>query len=143
MRTVVRPTGSASALVFPRTVRTVVKGAFRAAAPRLVVLNEGLQQIGQLCFACCQLGEVRVSASVREIGRRAFFQCKLDRITFPEGSRLEVVGECAFQKADLQTIEVPRGVREIRNMAFSGSYLSSIRFQDNSQLETLGDGCFS
>ena len=59
---------------------------------RRVVLNDGLETIGEKCFYGSGLERLSVPKSVRDIGARAFCGSHLCSLVFEEGSRLSHVG---------------------------------------------------
>ena len=77
-----------------------------------VKLNEGLEEIGEFCFDCAEIGQIAIPGSVRRIQTYAFNWCKaLHRVVFEEDSRLEELGDNAFAgRADL-IVYVKPGMR--------------------------------
>ena len=52
-----------------------------------VVLNEGLQKIGEWAFMECKsLKSITFPSTLREIGDYAFFGCGINKILFNEGA---------------------------------------------------------
>ena len=79
-----------------------------------MVLAEGVEVLGPRCFYGSDLPEIRIPASVREVGARAFQNCfGLKSVTFSPGSWLEVIGEEAFSESALVSFEAPASLRRI------------------------------
>lgn len=74
--------------------------------------------IGPQAFDGSMISEVTLSDKVKEIGRRAFFDCpKLNKITF--GNNITRIDDLAFKGCDrLTTIHIPDSVTYIGTMAF-------------------------
>ena len=65
-----------------------------------------------------QLSAVHIPESVKEIGERAFFDCRqLARVNLPAG--LERIGSYAFAYTAIETAAIPESVVSIGNYAFS------------------------
>ena len=132
-------------LAFPRTVRRVQCVAFRSAESlRSVVLNEGLEALGDRAFYRTGLREVAFPASLRKTGKGTFAGCEsLRRVTFAAGSVLErIEGEC-FSGTGIDEIVVPSSIAVIGGGAFRGcSSLRRVAFQKGSKLQRIGHSCF-
>lgn len=84
-----------------------------------VVIGEGIDEIGERAFRCCnQIETVQLPSSLRTIGESAFVVCKkLRTVNLPEG--LEAIGKEAFGQCYLLTgITLPESLRELGNSAF-------------------------
>ena len=90
-----------------------------------VVLNEGLESIGDYCFRCNDgLREVVIPSSVKSIGNCAFDECRnLSRVTLQEG--LQSIGDWCFYSTNLPEVIVPRSVQNIGRDAFSSNVVFS------------------
>ena len=85
----------AKVIVFPRTVKRVLDGAFGGATVRSVVLNEGLERLGGLhgedgahcsgVFSGALIRQVTLPSTLRVLGDYTFAKCALlARVTFRE-----------------------------------------------------------
>eukprot|EP00980_Cylindrotheca_fusiformis_P006750 scaffold1405_cov92-Cylindrotheca_fusiformis.AAC.2 len=86
-----------------------------------LVLNEGLEQIGEWAFGSLEsLTEVDIPSTVVTIGEGAFFGCiRLERLGLNEG--LERIGVDAFRDCrPLSHVRIPRSVNSIATTAFAG-----------------------
>lgn len=84
--------------------------------PRLkeIIIPHGIKKISDHHLCNGVVENVMVSASVREIGARAFYNCKnLKRITFMQRSKLARIGSGCFYKTRIEKIVIPKGVEEI------------------------------
>ena len=90
-----------------------------------VILSESLREIGEEAFAGFSgLTSIRIPASVKNIGKKAFSYSGLQQIDLPEG--LEKIGESAFSSSDqLKTVKLPNSLKSIGEEAFS--YCSGLR----------------
>ena len=83
-----------------------------------VVLNEGLESIGDSCFSFNNgLREVEIPSSVQSIGECAFYECdNLSRVTLQKG--LQSIGNCCFRCSAFKIVIIPRSVNNIGSAAF-------------------------
>jgi hypothetical protein len=99
---------------------------------RIVILNDGLEEIGGHAFYdCVLLHEIVIPNAVRTIKEGAFSYCMgLTTVTLGEG--LVVIEDSAFRPSLIQMIHIPNTIREINEFAFSNcSRLTTV---------ILGDG---
>ncbi|MDR0690781.1 MAG: leucine-rich repeat domain-containing protein [Streptococcaceae bacterium] len=92
-----------------------------------------------------EIKEVEIPASIKIIGKFAFFECSnLTSATFAENSKLTKIEEGTFQDCkSLESIEIPATVNTIGKFAFSGcSNLTSATFAENSQLTEIKQTTF-
>ena len=88
---------------------------------------------------------VVISSSITTIGERAFLSChNLEKVTFDEGSKLQVIEGDAFNGCGaLSEITIPSSVVTISGGAFAGcDDLQTVRFAEGSKLQTIGDYAF-
>ena len=126
---------------------TLVGGQQLEALRRLreVALPEGLDEVGDNWFADCKiLKRVTIPASVRRLGRQAFYLCSmLMYVVFAEGSLLETIEERCFQSSRLKGLALPDGLRWIRAKAFQGcEYLRVVSVSAQGRLHGIGERCF-
>lgn len=84
-----------------------------------VVLNEGIQKIGDQAFiGCTSLESITLPSTVTEIGVFAFTGCKnLRNVSLNEG--LKVIGNMAFANCkSLEIIEIPSTITEMGKKSF-------------------------
>lgn len=145
--TIVSYYGDAAEVVVPAEIQGVaVRRIGRAAFERNwslqgVDLPDGLEEIEENAFfECRNLRSVRIPASVKTIGARAFGWCNLLHLTLPPG--LKRVALAAFQhNTGLRSVIVPESVDTIDELAFhQNDSLQSITFLPG--LESIGASAF-
>lgn len=63
-----------------------------------VVIPDGVERIGAYWFFGSEVENVKISTSIREIGKCAFCNCwKLKQIVFSENGQLEKIGRECFR----------------------------------------------
>ena len=117
---------------------------------------------------CSSLTSIDIPASVKSIGKAAFYQCQsMKAVKFGANSNLEFIADNAFYNCSvleeiqlpdglkticdrafkscrkLSQIEIPSSVIKIGSNAFEGSKLETITFKKDSKLETIGDYAFA
>ena len=86
-----------------------------------VAISEGVSNIEEQWFKNSEIESVTIPASVTEIGKEAFSDCRnLRRVTFAAGSQLKMIGEQSFSSCRVEEIVIPRSVTRIGKQAFSG-----------------------
>ena len=103
-------------------VRAIKAHAFQGHGQlAVVILNDGLEEIGQAAFAhCTTLYEIVMPNSVKNIRGGAFIGC-LGLTTVTLGNGLEEIGKEAFRWCtSLVHILIPPAVKTIHRMAFNG-----------------------
>ncbi len=106
-----------------------------------VILNEGLQIIGEGAFSFSSLESVTIPSSVVQIEMVAF-ECanNLTEVILNEG--LQTIGDFAFVNTSLVSITIPSSVTVIMPGAFYRSTLTEVNFAEGSQLETIQAATF-
>ena len=85
-----------------------------------VVIPDGVTEIGESAFACCEgLKSVTLPSGLCYIGVEAFNECRdLESVTFPDS--LEEIGAAAFGGCEnLQNVTLPEGLSVIGRSAFA------------------------
>ena len=105
-----------------------------------LVIGEGITSIGNSAFYDTVCYEVTLPASMRTIGKRAFYNCSsLETLNWQDG--IMTIDEYAFYNHKLGTINLPETVRSIGNLAlYTSTYLSLIRIPGS--VKTLGRNAF-
>lgn len=172
------PAGSYGKLVTPKYVVFFIDDyAFSGCTFTELEFNEGLTSIGDGAFMGAnditdlqkdengnyKLGkaieEVVFPASLMGIGNAAFVWQPINKITFAEGSALEMIGDCAFSAIPgimmpnegfsealyqpFTTVTVPASVKSIGLFAFSLTKLEEVYFEDGAELDYLGEFAFA
>lgn len=96
-------------------------------------IPEGTERIDNFAFfACKNITEIKIPASVTAIGDSAFSSCSsLATFTFQEESNLTTIGNFAFNNcASLKTFTILASVNHIGRYAFFQTNLESITFEN-------------
>lgn len=118
-------------IIFPNTVKEVSAGVFRNTVLLSVVLNEGLETLGECqdecqeecydgVFHATRLREVKLPSTLQTLGDETFSDCKdLRKATFEKGSKLKIIGVDAFYGCtSFRNIVLPEGLEIISGYAF-------------------------
>ena len=111
-----------------------------------VILNEGLQKIGDSSFSYCSaLGHIKLPSTVIEIGEGAFYNCgNLRKLVLNEG--LQKIGNRSFHSCyKLEHINLSFTVTELGQSAFCGCHnlMTVILNVNNEALQTIGKYAFA
>ncbi len=84
-----------------------------------VVLPEGAGTIGNAAFRGTQLLDIHIPASVKSINERAFYEIRIEKVSFAENSLLASIGSNAFYRcSNLKEFIMPDGVTSVGHDAF-------------------------
>lgn len=117
-------------------------GTFEKTALYTITFGEKVRKIpGYLCSGCQHITEVKMPASVTEVGRDAFKGCSaLEKVGFSEN--IVSIGQQAFyQCAKLSELTLPGSLREIGGSAFSGNDLKTLTIPES--VDSIGSSAFS
>lgn len=109
-----------------------------------VILNEGLQKIGDSSFSdCSELKHINLPSTVTEISGNAFYNCtKLKKVVLNEG--LQKIGNRSFHSCyELEHINLPSTVTELGWSAFCGCHSLMTVILNNKALQTIGKYAFA
>ena len=124
-----------TSLAFPNSVKILSDGGADWGNLQSIVLNEGLEYIGNGSLERNNLkGELVIPSTVKYIGYDAFNgNCYISSVSFGENSQLEYIGYWAFASVtSLRSIFIPKTVKVINSLFIYGTNLSSIRPTFNS-----------
>ncbi len=110
----------------------------------VLVVPDGVEEIGGSAFAGAAFETVRFPKSLRGVDKFAFAGCKsLKRVEIPEDSALVDVGQHSFVGCKaLETFDWPKSLKQIGGSAFSDcASLKSLT--GATSLESIGDSAFS
>ncbi|MGC7185986.1 leucine-rich repeat protein [Metamycoplasma hominis] len=128
-------------VTIPNNIKEIGQRAFSGCENlKEVILNEGLEKIGNESFIGSLIELVYIPGSVKEIGDDAFSRCQnLKEVILNEG--LERIGNYAFENVNIKSITIPSSVKEIGDSAFSGCQnLKEVIL--NEGLERIGNDAF-
>ena len=126
-------------ITIPASIREWGIRVFESSALETVIFEEGLEQIGDYCFAGVKLKEIVFPESLKKIGEFAFGVCtELTSVRFNDG--LEEIGASAFYQTGLKEVALPNGIQSLSSTFNRCKNLESVQL--NSSLMTIGDGTF-
>ena len=149
-------------LVFPHTLQIIGDGAFNGcSAVEDVTFNEGLGEIGGLAFCGCDLHEIDLPDTVKEVGDRCFEgDLHVEKVKFSANMTvipdrfLDCYGQdvAAYsvgkgshtnvgQHGILKELIIPDNIKEIGIDAFDGAL--DLETLDLGKVEYIGTGAFS
>lgn len=111
-------------ITLPSTLKRIGNSAFAGNYSYLnnIVLNEGLEEIGDMAFSYNDFTEIEIPGTVKTIGEDAFAENnQLEKVILNEG--LEVIGEAAFSWTRVNSISLPSTLNKIGNYAFYNGYV--------------------
>lgn len=99
-----------------------------------IIIGEGITRIGNENFSAhdgrrrwkrySNLTSISLPSTLKEIGKSAFFRCRVDSLTLPEG--IKKIEEHAFNNGYQKNINFPSSLTEIGYRAFFNNMLSHI-----------------
>lgn len=131
-------------LFLPETVAKIASGAFiKSKHLRAIVLDENLEEIGDIGFCKSGLRKIEFPAKLKRIGRCAFRECWcLKHARFQKESELEQIEGWCFSKSRLEEVVTPSTLKVIEDGVFCEC--KNLRHAIlNMGLEVLGDSAFS
>ena len=136
--------GCSSIVVLPEGVTQVGDFAFIGGAFTYIFIPSSVTRIGDGAFqSASNLNSITIPAGVTSIGGSAFNGASaLTSITFAQGSQLELIDGFAFAYAGaLTSVTIPASVETIGMNAFYGAALKDVYFLGNAP--TVGEQAFS
>ena len=108
-----------------------------------IKLPASIEEIGEYAFSYCGIKSLIIPASVKIVGDYAFDSCKnLITLNFENPESDLSIGNYAFNSCSkLTTVELPDGLTAIGNWAFAATGIDEITLP--STLQTIGDWAFS
>lgn len=121
---------------------TVTEGDFATIYKVKVVLNEGIETIGEYAFREMDWDELVIPSTVTSIGKSAFEYCGADKIII-KSENLTNIPEACFRYTTANDVVFTGGenkLTEIGKEAFSKSYIARINLPDS--VEVLNERAF-
>ena len=105
-------------------------------------LNEGIQELGFLCFWATAIEDLKIPKRLRRTSEQLGLDQKSPRVLcLPDG--LKAIGDGWFERSEVRKVVVSSSVRTFGKGAFrSCSNLSEVVFAPRSHLESIGEKCF-
>ncbi len=135
------PAGRRGDYTVPESTKRIAEQAFQLTKLKTVILNEGLETIGNRAFYNSNtLTAVTIPTTVTSIADEVFaWTQKLATVTFAQPSQLESMGtNVFFANNSLTTITLPTSLKTTRETFNTCYALEEIIIPDGSQLETIG-----
>lgn len=129
-------------VTLPGTLKKMGKYVFRKSHVREVIVEEGVEVIGEAAFVeCSKLTSVKLPSTLRGIPGYAFSNTKaLESVTLPYG--LEWIGGYAFNGSGIRKINLPDTLTELNLRAFANCQnLTDIAIPP--QITVIPEGAFS
>jgi len=112
-----RYASSVKNLVLSNNIKRIGSGVFER--QNKIILNEGLEYIGDRAFSFADIEEIKLPSTLLEIGDGAFSFCKkLKKVEIPSSIRI-IPRECFSQCEQLSEVIINDGVKAIEEGAFS------------------------
>ncbi len=104
---------------------------WRSYSVRHVAIENGVTSVGSAAFSCCKnLTDIKLPASITQIGQYAFFDCGITSITIPNS--VTQIGEHAFESCKtLGEVSLPARLKQIKYQTFAEcESLTSLQIPD-------------
>jgi hypothetical protein len=96
-----------------------------------------LRVVGESAFRNGLFTLVTFPASLLMIGRRAFWEARIQEVKFEQDSKLERIKREAFHESQLKRMMIPRTVTHIGRYAFSCCYFAEIQLEKKGRLRRI------
>ena len=128
-------------VVLPATVREIEKEAFFSTSVTDIVLNDGLEVIGEEAFSRSELKRLSIPGSVRTMGKGILTESKIEELNVLDGVR-QLPEEMCYRAQSLRSVTLGNSILEIGESAFRECPELSV-FRWPSQLTTIAPYTFS
>lgn len=92
-----------------------------------LTLPDALTVIGEAALAETPVEKLTIPAGVKEIGRRAFYNCKsLTEVDMSESEVSEISDECFYGCENLTSLDLSSGIKKVGNRALMNTMLTSV-----------------
>lgn len=127
-------TGTDKDIVIPKTIEgykvsRIAAKAFAGSELQSVDIQAEITSLSESAFECSTVQRVVLPNTLKDIGARAFYQCRsLTTINFCEG--LQKIGSEAFSATQLGDITLPSTLTSIGSYSFASSFgnITSVKF---------------
>ena len=128
-------------VIIPANVKKIGSHAFSNSSIEEVIIEEGVEEIGNSVFkACRNLKKVVLPESIVKMGQAVFYECNnLEEVNFPKN--LDKVPNQTFWSCfKLTQMNLPEGIKQIGKQAFYNCRLEKINLQ---RVEKIHDEAFA
>lgn len=107
-------------ITVPSSVKRIENNAFRSAYAETIILENGIEYIGDKAFnSCLDITEITIPDSVTELGTGVFYKCdKLKTVNLGKGIT-KIPDSCFEECSSLATVNTSSEITEIGKSAFS------------------------
>lgn len=126
-------------LVIKQRVKTIKDEEYSSKKITSLVLNEGLELIGEYSFGNNDIKEVTLPSTLKTIGKEAFIDNVIEKLTLNEG--LKNIEESAFENNQITVLNIPSTLEEIEDLAFMYNFIRELNIPSN--IKHLRRGSFS
>lgn len=110
-----------SKIVLPSNIKEIANNVFEGINITEIILNEGIETIGDACFLNSQIKNINFPSSLKHIGKAAFQDCtQLEKADLSK-TAVEILSEELFFDSGLKEISLPSNLKEISNEVFCGT----------------------
>lgn len=134
---------SGTTYTIPANVEHIEDDAFYCCSKLTsITMPNSLKKIGKRAFYACKLASITIPSGVISIGDQAFYEGHMWRVTFGENSQLKSIGNRAFQSCfALIRFTIPGETVSIGDASFSNCRkLESLEIP--SSVTSIGEGAF-
>lgn len=128
-------------VVLPATIKEIEKDAFFFSPVTEIVLNNGLEVIGEEAFSRTELKHLSIPGSVRTMGKGILTESKIEELTVLDGVK-QLPEDMCYRAQSLRSVTLGNSIREIGQSAFRECKELS-DFHWSSQLTTIASHAFS
>ena len=100
---------------------------------------EGTEQIDPGAFNSVYLDNLKLPATLKDVGEKAFYIARIQKVIFSDG--LETIPDQCLKGSTVGIVSLPQSVKTIGKEAFSGSSLRAVTLPEG--LETIGESAFT
>lgn len=110
-----------TSIVLPTEVKEIANNVFEKSNVIEVVLNDGIEWIGDECFLGSNIKKINFPPSLKHIGSAAFQDCKdMERADLSK-TQIETISESVFLDSGIKEIIFPSVLKKISSESFSGT----------------------
>lgn len=121
-------------IVLPSEIRGIANNVFEKSNVTEVILNDGIEWIGDGCFLGSNIKKINFPASLKHIGCAAFQDCKELEYVDMSKTQIETISESIFLDSGIKEIIFPVNLKKISSESFSGTEnLQNVRINESTK----------